>query len=317
MAADIVLLEARDARVEIAPAVGGAIASFLWRGDELLRPTPNAARAARNVRQFACYPLIPYSNRIADATLRTHDGSTYELARNFGDHPHAIHGVGWQGPWSVVTREPAHAMLALEHLPNGDSAKAWPFAFRATHSFWLDSRAHTVSLTMTLAIESTDTREFPFGLGWHPFFARDAITELGFSADGVWQTDATCLPTRHVAIPDLWRFDPPHALAAPLDNVFTGWTGRASITWPQRALALTIEADRTCDHLVVYVPPALDFFAVEPATHMTDAFNRQARGEPATGTRLIGPGQVSRCTMRIAASMIDATDTHGAKARCG
>ncbi|MGI8894717.1 MAG: aldose 1-epimerase [Casimicrobiaceae bacterium] len=309
MVGDWVSLEAGDARVEIAPEVGGAVASFRWRGHEVLRPTPDDARKVRNVREFACYPLVPYSNRIADATLHARDGTIYDLVRNFGDHPHAIHGVGWQRLWSVETREPAHALLALEHRPDGGVASAWPFAFRAAHSFSLDARTNAAILTMTLAIENTDTRAFPFGLGWHPFFPRDAVTQLGFSADGVWQTDPTGLPTRHVAVPDAWRFDPPRTLAMPLDNVFTGWTGRASIVWPQRALELTIEAARTCDHLVVFIPTGWDFFAVEPVTHMTDAFNRYARGERATGTRLIDPGQTHCCTMRIAASMIDSTDT--------
>jgi aldose 1-epimerase len=53
---------------------------------------------------------------------------------------------------------------------------------------------------------------------------------------------------------------------------------------------------------VVYVPPDRDFFAVEPVTHMTDAFNRAARGERDTGTRHLAPGASRCCTMRIVAS---------------
>jgi len=306
-----VVLEAGDARVEIAPEVGGAIASFRWRGHELLRPTHGNARTTRNVRQFACYPLVPYSNRIAEAVLRTRDGTTHELAGNFDNHPHAIHGVGWQRPWSVEHRASTHALLTLEHQPDGDAAKAWPFAFRATHSFSMEVRTNAATLALTLAIESFATCAFPFGLGWHPFFPRDAMTELGFNANGVWHTDATGLPTRHVAIPDAWRFDPPRALATPLDNVFTGWAGRASVVWPQRGLEVKIEADRSCDHLVVYIPPGRDFFAVEPVTHMTDAFNRYARGARGTGTRIIDPGQTYRCTMRIVASLSDFTVVTG------
>jgi aldose 1-epimerase len=52
----------------------------------------------------------------------------------------------------------------------------------------------------------------------------------------------------------------------------------------------------------VYTPAERDFFAVEPVTHMTDAFNREARGEPETGTRWIEPGEERSCTMRIVVS---------------
>ena len=65
---------------------------------------------------------------------------------------------------------------------------------------------------------------------------------------------------------------------------------------------MTIQADSACAHLVVYIPAQRDFLAVEPVTHMTDAFNRCARGESGTGTRWLKPGESCSCTMRIVAS---------------
>jgi galactose mutarotase-like enzyme len=94
----IIELAAHDATLQIAPELGGAIASFVVRGRPMLRPTPDAALDERDVRRTACYPLVPYSNRIRNAKLRF-AGRDFVLARNFGTHPHAIHGVGWQRPW--------------------------------------------------------------------------------------------------------------------------------------------------------------------------------------------------------------------------
>ena len=48
-----------------------------------------------------------------------------------------------------------------------------------------------------------------------------------------------------------------------------------------------------------YAPEAGDFIALEPVTHMTDAFNRAARGERDTGTRVLAPGAAFSCTMEI------------------
>src|SRR6187399_481226 len=100
-------LSAGTARVEISPGAGGAIASFTVDGIDVLRRTPPAERDA-NVRAHACYPLVPYSNRIAHAKLRF-AGRDFELDRNFGDHPHSIHGVGWQRPWRIVARDDSSA----------------------------------------------------------------------------------------------------------------------------------------------------------------------------------------------------------------
>jgi aldose 1-epimerase len=153
---------------------------------------------------------------------------------------------------------------------------------------------------MSLAIESADPRPFPFGLGWHPFVPRDAATRLGFRATGVWTTDATRLPARRVPCEGAWRFDPPRPLeGVALDNVFTGWDGRVDVACPRTDHALAIDADAALAFLVVYVPAGRDFFAVEPVTHMTDAFNRAARGEAGTGTRILDPGASYSCTMRL------------------
>jgi len=299
-----VQLRSRDADVEIAPDIGGSIAAFQWRGHDVLRPADRDARNAGNVRQYACYPLVPYSNRIASATLRLRDGTTHNLARNFGDHPHAIHGVGWQRPWSVEIAEPAYALLSLQHNCAHEGAVAWPFSFRATHAMALSSQSRTATLTMTLTLTNVDTRAFPFGLGWHPFFPRNRGTVLGFRAAGVWKTDATRLPTRLVRIPDSMCFDPPRAIdGAVLDHVFTGWDGHASLTQPEHGYRVILEADRSCDHLVVFVPSDRDYFAVEPVTHMTDAFNCYARGDEHTGTRILRPGKAYSCTMRIVVSL--------------
>ena len=68
---------------------------------------------------------------------------------------------------------------------------------------------------------------------------------------------------------------------------------------------MRIEADSACSHLVVFVPSARDYLAVEPVTHMTDAFNRAARGDRDTGTRWLGPGEARSCTMRVIATTYD------------
>ena len=289
------------ARVRIAPEMGGSIAAFTFDGRPVLRPTPDAAIAECDVRRAACYPLVPYSNRIRDARLRFGDRD-YALARNFGTHPHAIHGVGWQRPWSVAAASRDHARLTLHHDARGESAAAWPWPFDAVQAFDLaeGGKGDAVLMTATLTLVNAGSAPFPFGLGFHPFFVKDQATRLGFVADTVWRNDATQLPQQQVAIPPEWQFDPPHPLAAiVIDNVFTGWRGLATIAAPAGpTTALT--ADRALGFLVVYAPPGSDFVAVEPVTHETDAFNRVAAGASGTGMRVLPPGLAFSCTMRIA-----------------
>jgi len=295
---DAFALVAGDARVAVDAAAGGSLASFTFRGVDVLRPAP---AATRDVRASACYPLVPYSNRIANARV-VFEGRDYELARNFGDHPHAIHGVGWQRSWTIESRDESSALMTLHHVPDGEAARAWPWPFRARQSFSLraarDDAGALLVLKLTIANPGASTS--PFGLGWHPFFARRSVTKIGLRARGVWQTDETRLPTVHTAVPPEWQFDParePEAVA--IDNVFTGWDGEAVLTDRDRNIAVRMRADRALRFLVVYAPDAGDSIALEPVTHMTDAFNRAARGERDTGTRVLTPGGAFSCTMEI------------------
>ncbi|MET0919484.1 MAG: aldose 1-epimerase, partial [Burkholderiales bacterium] len=247
-------LVAGAARATLLPHIGGAIASFAWRGLDVLRPMPVDARAAGNVRLAACYPLVPYSNRIRNARLRF-DDADHALARNFGDHPHAIHGVGWQRGWRIERASASSAVTTLEHLARGDDAQAWPWPFRATQSFDLTARDDAASLVATLTISNTGGTPFPFGLGWHPFFPRDASTTLRFDAREVWRNDATQLPVERLPAAGSWSFATPRDPGeAAIDNVFGGWSGVATIASSARGLTTTLAADRACDRLVVYAP---------------------------------------------------------------
>jgi aldose 1-epimerase len=293
-------LRAGSARVTLAPEAGGSVASFGWNGRAVLRETRAATLARGEVRDFASYPLVPFSNRIAGATLHW-QGATYPLPHYLAGHPHAIHGNGWQRPWDLVQRSPDRATIELVHDASGARGAEWPFPYRARQAFLLTDDV----LTLTMTIENIGREAFPFGLGWHPFFPRNRATLLMFRATGVWQTDATQMPTRLDPIPTAWDFSTPRAMGGTtLDHCFVGWTSPATLSWPDRGVAVSIAADPACGHLVVYVPHASDYLAVEPVTHMTDAVNRADAGERDTGTRVLAPAETFSCTMRLSVSLL-------------
>ena len=305
--------------VGVAPGLGGAIVAFTMRGQPVLRPTPERALAERNARLASCYPLVPWSNRIREGRL-SFAGRDHVVARNFGTHPHAIHGVGWQREWQVDDVSTRSLRLTLMHDERNAAAWGWPF--RATQTFALTAPSAAARmpidalLTVTLTLENIGSEAFPFGLGWHPFFPKHAATELAFTAGHVWENDPTQLPLRRVAIPAHWRFERSRPLdQLAFDNVFTGWRGTATLADPLTGLHTTLAADRACRFLVVYAPHGGDFIALEPVTHETDAFNRHAQGEASTGFRTLAPGAAFSCTMRIAASAPDrpATPAHSAR----
>lgn len=276
-------LRLNDLTLLVAPESGGAIAGWTRGATPLLRtPSPTALRRG-DVHGMACFPLLPYANRIGQARFDW-QGGTCQLRRNTPGHPHSLHGVGWQRPWLVETLTDTELRISLRHDPLGPDAAEWPFAFSAQQQFTLSDDALRVSLSLT----SRHTAPAPAGFGLHPYFPRGSGASLRFAADGVWRNDATVLPQALVPVPAAWDHTAGRVIgSAALDNCFTGWTRRATIAWAGHGLR--IEADPPFDHLQVYTPPGADFFCVEPVSHAPDAINRGT----APGNPIAAPGNPS------------------------
>ena len=286
------LLSLRAGRlaVDLAPDAGGSIARFALDGiGDLLRPASDAALASGTGKDTSCYPLVPFSNRIANGRL-AFGGEIFHLEPNWPGVRHPMHGDGWAHAWDVVRQDRTSAELVYLQEA-GAGAAGWPFRYRARQTFALDE----VSLTIGISIENLEDREVPAGLGLHPFFVRDAETELACRLSGVWRTDPEVLPLQHLPVPPEWDFSRSRRVdGMGLDHCFDGWDGKATVTWPQRGLRLMISATEAFRHLVIYVPEGQRYFCVEPVSHANGAIGRSLLAAGATLA-----GEVSFCVSRI------------------
>ncbi len=92
-------LRAGRLAVELAPQAGGSIARFRHGDADLLRPMAADAMASGRGNQAACYPLVPFSNRIANGRL-VFDGQAFKLEANWPGVRHPMHGEGWARAWT-------------------------------------------------------------------------------------------------------------------------------------------------------------------------------------------------------------------------
>jgi aldose 1-epimerase len=88
----------------IVPQIGGSLARLDWlRGAQpvpLLRGLPADFTDVPQPGQLACFPLVPWSNRIAPSGFE-YDGQRYVPTPNRPGEKVAIHGDGWQQAWDV------------------------------------------------------------------------------------------------------------------------------------------------------------------------------------------------------------------------
>ncbi|MFC0180891.1 aldose 1-epimerase [Thorsellia kenyensis] len=266
---DIISLKNKDSELRLLPKLGGAILSFEYLGQQVFREVDEETFFKDpTVRLTACYPLVPFSNRIANGKFKWED-EEYTLRKNFGDSPHALHGLGWQSEWNISEVKEDEATLTLSHKPKSEGD--WPFAFKVDQQFKLINN----ELHLSLTVENQDAKTMPCGLGWHPFFKRSAQTHCEFIAKNLWQNDDNMLPSQSIEIDSslLKELFQPLGETPKLDNCLSGFEGYFSLKQPEFNRQIDIYASKALNHLVIFTPPTGTFIAIEPVTHRNAAIN--------------------------------------------
>ncbi|MFT3727930.1 MAG: hypothetical protein QM759_08920 [Terricaulis sp.] len=261
---------------------------FDWRAHHLFRP-----RCGSGPLNSACFPLAPFSNRIAKGRFRA-NGENVQLAPTFAEAEpcHALHGYGWLASWRVLRQSRTDAELVFVH-----EAREWPWAFEARQSFELTQ----AGLLHALSIRNLSDTFMPAGLGVHPYFCASAEARYYGLHLGEWRTSADGLPLSldaRAAPQDWWKGAP--IASRHVDTIYAGRSSPLRITWVEQALALAITPCEALSFTAVFNPHDADFFCIEPVSHRTDAINAPAGEE--TGLKWLSPGESFAVSVRYAAA---------------
>lgn len=285
-------LESAEALVEIVPQLGGGLAAFDAKvGAEPLPVMRRWDGVSENPRNLASSPMVPWFNRISGGGF-SFGGTFYPIAPNDPLEPVPLHGDGWHTPWAVSSRSEAAVTLSLR------SRAIPPFDYEATQTIALSGPA----LDITLSVRHLGPEPIPYGVGQHPWFVRTPATRLRARASGVWLVQPPGFPESPTpdSIPEGWDFERPHPLPDEFfDNGYAGWNGRARIDWPDRGLAVEIEADSGTQFFHVYSLDAeCPFLCFEPVTHPNNAFGKPGTPEE-NGLRVLRPGETTSQRVRF------------------
>lgn len=278
MATRLLELEDELTHLTLAPELGGSIVNWTVRstGLPLLRHSDTHALNTGLPGKLACFPLVPWSNRISGGGFDCPDG-WLALTPNSLTDPLPIHGSAWQQPWQVVFQAQHEVVLQLESTT--------PFAYSARQRVRLSEGRLSIELQVTHLAE----RAAWHGLGLHPYLPRTPDTRLQTTAANVWMCDASKLPTQLSAVPADWDFQSLKALPDTLvDNGFCEWDGHCLIQQPDLGYELHCQSTGS-DVYLLYCPPGLNFFCIEPVSHPVDAHHLPGR----PGLRLLKQGQTT------------------------
>ena len=274
---------------------GGVLWRFLARVDgvsiPLMRlPAPGKQRRALS---SACFPLVPFGNRVAGNRFMF-EGRAYELTPNVAGDEHYLHGDGWLSDWSILDRSDDRVILEFRQ-----ASPRSPYAYRARQEI----RVSLNTLWLTLEATNTGDAALPFGLGWHPFFPLTDAATLRAPAARYWTEGEGFLPDENLAVPPPLDFRRAKILPRRWTNHgFEGWDGTADVVWPERRLGLTIETEPLLSRYFLFLSdPAFDpayrydFFCLEPMSHSANGHNLGDGG----GLTVLRPGEAMRRSARF------------------
>lgn len=301
----VVDLESATWRVGILPRSAGAIAyakvlvDGVWR--DLLRPT----KGTQLDSPTACssFPLIPWSNRVAEARL-TFAGRTWQLPRTSPDGT-AMHGSVLPFGFEVLERTRDSVRLRLDSRDVVGMGFPWAFSTELAVTLTADG------LSVTTTVTNVDVEAFPAGFGHHPYFVRSLTPDCGEPQLEIPVTAGYALESAMAvgeAGPVPARAD--YSTLRPLggrfvDDCLTGrMPGPVRIVYPGARVdgsdvEVRITADDVYSHWVVYVPVQRAYFAVEPVTNANGGFALAEQGVPGTGVFVLEPGESKTGTFTV------------------
>lgn len=271
-------LQRGDWQALICTEQGAAFSSLHWRGRDVLVPTPDGAR---HPGAYGAFWMLPWTNRLDGGRIAGH-----VMAINRAAEATAIHGLARDLPWKVISATQDHALLRQR-------LSFAPFDYTAQLAVTL--AADGVLMEMTLRHEGAAPT--PYGMGWHPWFMRSAVTSLHLNATHRANHTARGLPE---------SLTPCAGIAADeagllgLDNFFAGWDGLARLTTLAGTITLTATGE-FASGLQVYAPAAQPIICVEPVSHMPDAPNRPVLAAAAP-MRVLARGQALHGSIRLSAA---------------
>ncbi|HEY9578403.1 MAG TPA: aldose 1-epimerase [Rhizorhapis sp.] len=282
-------LLAGSLRLRLAPSAGGSITRFDVMHGGIEQPLLRGAEGLPDhALESACFPLVPFSNRIRGGSFTFRD-RRISLRPNMTGDPSPLHGQGWLVPWQVEEASSTDAILVYRH-----EAGEWPWHYEARQEFALGEQG----LHATLCCRNVSDRPMPCGLGFHPYFPCSTGTLLQTAVSHVWTIDENVLPVERVAATGRYALDGGTVCGRGLDNGYDGWSGLALISQPDAPFDLCMSSP-DASYFQLYSPEEGGLFVAEPVSHANDALGAPEQDWPALGLRVLEAGEEMCLQMRI------------------
>ncbi len=217
---------------------------------------------------YASSILFPFTNRIKDGVY-TFNEKEYQLKINQKEENNALHGLVYNKTFKVLNEDVSYtkASIKLEYNEVNES-KGFPF----TYSIQLQYTLTEDALKLNISVTNTDSKSFPFTLGWHPYFISKDLykSSLKFNSNKKLVFGERMITTGVEEFVNEEKFEIKDKL---LDDCFILDTNKLQFLTPDYDLEMSASSNET--FLQMYTPPRANTIAIEPTTGVSDSFNNK------------------------------------------
>ncbi len=248
--------------VLIDPCNGARVHSWMSQGVSIItnvEPLPYESTYAGAI-------LFPFANRIKEGIYRFRE-SEFQLNINEQSNNCALHGLVYNKSFEIAQCNTTNglAKVTLTYAPKFPE-QGFPFQYRITATYTIDSNG----LSLSISIKNTDTKAFPFTVGWHPYFKSESIqdSQLIFHSSTQIETDDQMITT---SVKTHYKKAELSLGSRDFDDCYG--LQRDPILLETPLYRLTLSSSDAYKYLQFYTPPVDNTIAIEPVTGISNSFN--------------------------------------------
>jgi len=227
---------------------------------------------------YASSVLFPFANRIKDGVY-TFNKKQYQLDINHKEENNALHGFVYDKTFQILSENVSDSEVSIKlEYEEFKMSKGFPY----TYTIQLIYTLNEDGLNLNVFVKNTDSKSFPFTIGWHPYFMSKNLYNSKVKFDC---SKKVVLGDRLITT---GTEDYPHNTSLQiedkqLDDCFILSSNKIHFLTPEYNLEMTSSSKDT--FLQLYTPPNKNTIAIEPTTGISDSFNNKI-GVKLNGTTL-------------------------------
>lgn len=254
---------------------GGRLKSLHYKDKAVIADPENSTYT----NHFAAAVLFPFANRIKDGKY-TFERKSFQLESNEKNSTNAIHGLVYNKHFQLTNSFSNQDEFSINLVYEEQNPPAgFPFAFAVE----LKYRLTNTEFELIIKVENKSLLNFPFTLGWHPYFVvtnlNDCILEFDSLKRILFNQEQITIGITNGFAPRPFPLKNPY-----LDDCFVLHDKKVSFKTPD--YQVEFNNSNHSKYLQLYSPPNEERIAIEPMTGISDSFNNKK------GMKVLNPNEI-------------------------